>query len=64
MNMLRFGEVLNDLISEQNSLLNTLKNTTDEKDFKKVEKEVALNAILIKGMSKYIQFQLKKAESV
>lgn len=64
MNMIRFGEVLNDLINEQNSLLNIMKNTTDEKDFKKIEKEVGLNAMIIKGMSKYIQFQLKKAESV
>ena len=32
----RLAEVLNDLIVEQNSLLNTIKATTDEKQFKMI----------------------------
>ncbi len=63
MNNQKFSEVLTDLIAEQNTLLNQLKNTTEEKDFKKIEKEINLNTLLIKILNKYIQFQFKKAEN-
>ena len=56
----RLAEVLNDLIVEQNSLLNTIKATTDEKQFKMIEKEIQLNSAIIKNITKLFQLQSKK----
>ena len=63
MNSQRLAETLNDLIVEQNSLLNTLKNTTEDKPFRIIEKEIALNSSIIKNITKLIQLQAKKAET-